>query len=335
MGTSAKASSPTVIMPSPAAPSLYRSVTTPAGFAVGENYLKKLLSSAASDKEEREKVTGTPAQLAAEQAGTKYLAAANYLSSLPKGDKYLAATTGVPQSQLYKTATDAAASIADQRQQDWGVAKQVAAPSTATSTQPTTPSGTSLKQFTRYLDPKSGQHLYTADPASEYISGWNKEGESFSTFKDDDKTEGTSTLTRLFNPTSGDHFFSADPGEISSATKAGYREEGSVGKVYSGPKEGAEKISRFYNPTVAQHFYSSDPEEIKGLASQGFTEEAGAGFYAPKSTAATASTSASSATAAAPTFSSTPSQDVAAVEKARQDLLDKAKQTATKSAATA
>jgi hypothetical protein len=335
MGTSAKASSPTVIMPSPAAPSLYQAVTTPAGFAVGEDYLKKLLSSAASDKEEREKVTGTPAQLAAEQAGTKYLAAANYLSSLPKGDKYLAATTGVPQSQLYKTATDAAASIADQRQQDWNVAKQAAAPSTTTSTQPTTPSGTSLKQFTRYLDPKSGQHLYTADPASEYISGWNKEGESFSTFKDDDKTEGTSTLTRLFNPTSGDHFFSADPGEISSATKAGYREEGSVGKVYSGPKEGAEKISRFYNPTVAQHFYSSDPEEIKTLSSKGFTEEAGAGFYAPKSTAATASTSTSSATATAPTFSSTPSQDVAAVEKARQDLLDKAKQAATKSAATA
>ena len=181
-------------MPAPTAPSLYRSITTPEAFAVGEKYLKSLQGMGAASKASREAAVGTDKDLRETQEQTKYQAAATYLSSLPKGDKYLADTTGIPRELLYKTATTAATTIADEKQKDYLDAVK-------TNTTPVTEAGSKLREFNRYYNPSTQQHFYSADPDKELLSGWNKEGDTaFKTLDPSDTTAGASTLYRLYRP---------------------------------------------------------------------------------------------------------------------------------------
>lgn len=321
MGSS-KSTAPTVIMPAPTAPSLYRSITTPEAFAVGEKYLKSLKDMGALSKESREAAVGTDKNLRETQEQTKYQAAATYLSSLPKGDKYLAETTGIPKELLYKTATTAAAAIADEKQKDYLDAVN------PTDVKPVTQSGVKLLEFNRYYNPSTQEHFYSSDPGKELLSGFNKEGDTvFKTLDPSDTTAGASTLYRLYRPGNKpggpNHLFTTSKEERDAAVSQGFNYEGDVGKVYDTAQADTQEVQRFYNPTLGRHMYTSDPEEIKTLADKGYNREGS--FFTPTK-AAPAPTPAPTpapapASAAKP---STPSADVAAVEKARADLLAKA-----------
>ena len=312
---SQKSTAPTVIMPAPTAPSLYRSITTPEAFAVGEKYLKSLKDMGALSKASREAAVGTDKDLRETQEQTKYQSAATYLSSLPKGDKYLSDTTGVPRELLYKTATTAATTIADEKQKDYLDAVK-------NNTTPVTEAGSKLREFNRYYNPSTRQHFYSSTPDTELLSGWNKEGDTaFKTLDPSDTTAGASTLYRLYRP--GDkpggpnHLFTASKEERDSAIAGGYNYEGDVGKVYQTAQADTQEVQRFYNPELSRHMYTSDLEEIKTLAGAGYQKESS--FYTPTKAAPAPASTTAPATAPA-----TPSEDVAAVEKARADLLAKA-----------
>ena len=314
---SQKATAPTVIMPAPTAPSLYRSITTPEAFAVGEKYLKSLQDMGAASKASRIAAVGTDKDLRETQEQTKYQAAATYLSSLPKGDKYLAETTGIPKELLYKTATTAASTIADEKQKDYFDAVK------NNTTTPVTATGSKLREFNRYYNPSTQQHFYSSEPDKELLGGFNKEGDTaFKTLDPSDTTAGASTLYRLYRP--GDkpggpnHLFTTSKEERDSAIAGGYNYEGDVGKVYQTAQADTQEVQRFYNPEASQHMYTSDLEEIKGLEGKGYKREGS--FFTPTKAAAPAPAPAT-ATATAP---ATPSADVAAVEKARADLAAKA-----------
>ncbi len=317
---SQKATAPTVIMPAPTAPSLYRSITTPEAFAVGEKYLKSLKDMGAASKASRIAAVGTDEDLRETQEQTKYQAAATYLSSLPKGDKYLAETTGIPKELLYKTATTAASTIADEKQKDYFDAVK------NTTTTPVTETGSKLREFNRYYNPSTQQHFYSSEPDKELLGGFNKEGDTaFKTLDPSDTTAGASTLYRLYRP--GDkpggpnHLFTASKEERDSAIAGGYNYEGDVGKVYQTAQADTQEVQRFYNPEASQHMYTSDLEEIKGLEGKGYKREGS--FFTPTKAAAAPAPAPATATATA-TAPATPSEDVAAVEKARADLLAKA-----------
>jgi len=313
---SQKATAPTVIMPAPTAPSLYRSITTPEAFAVGEKYLKSLQDMGAASKASRIAAVGTDKDLRETQEQTKYQAAATYLSSLPKGDKYLAETTGIPKELLYKTATTAASTIADEKQKDYSDAVK-------NNTTPVTEAGSKLRDFNRYYNPSTQQHFYSSTPDKEFLSGYVKEGDTaFKTLDPSDTTAGASTLYRLYRP--GDkpggpnHLFTTSKEERDSAVSQGFNYEGDVGKVYDTAQADTQEVQRFYNPELNRHMYTADLEEIKTLAGKGYNKEGS--FFTPTKAAASAS-----APAPAPaTAPATPSEDVAAVEKARADLLAKA-----------
>jgi hypothetical protein len=311
---SKKSTAPTVIMPAPTAPSLYRSITTPEAFAVGEKYLKSLQGMGAASKASREAAVGTDKDLRETQEQTKYQAAATYLSSLPKGDKYLADTTGIPRELLYKTATTAATTIADEKQKDYLDAVK-------NNTTPVTEAGSKLREFNRYYNPSTQQHFYSSTPDKELLSGWNKEGDTaFKTLDPSDTTAGASTLYRLYRP--GDkpggpnHLFTTSKEERDSAISQGFNYEGDVGKVYDTAQADTQEVQRFYNPELSRHMYTSDLEEIKTLAGKGYNREGS--FFTPTKAAPAAPA------APAPAAPATPSEDVAAVEKARADLLAKA-----------
>ena len=310
---SKKSTAPTVIMPAPTAPSLYRSITTPEAFDVGEKYLKSLQAMGAASKASREAAVGTDKDLRETQEQTKYQAAATYASSLPKGDKYEAETTGIPRELLYKTATTAATTIADEKQKDYLDAVK-------NNTTPVTAAGSKLREFNRYYNPSTQQHFYSADPDKELLGGFVKEGDTaFKTLDPSDTTAGASTLYRLYRP--GDkpggpnHLFTTSKEERDSAISQGFNYEGDAGKVYDTAQADTQEVQRFYNPELSRHMYTSDLEEIKTLAGKGYNRE-GSFFTPTKAAPAPAS--------AAPAAPATPSEDVAAVEKARADLLAKA-----------
>jgi len=311
---SKKSTAPTVIMPAPTAPSLYRSITTPEAFAVGEKYLKSLQDMGALSKASREAAVGTDKDLRETQEQTKYQAAATYASSLPKGDKYLAESTGIPRELLYKTATTAATTIADEKQKDYLDAVK-------NNTTPVTEAGSKLREFNRYYNPSTRQHFYSSTPDTELLSGWNKEGDTaFKTLDPSDTTAGASTLYRLYRP--GDkpggpnHLFTTSKEERDSAISQGFNYEGDVGKVYDTAQADTQEVQRFYNPELNRHMYTADLEEIKTLAGKGYNREGS--FFTPTKAAPAAPA------APAPAAPSTPSEDAAAVDKARADLLAKA-----------
>jgi hypothetical protein len=82
-------------MPAPTAPTLYQSVTPLTAFEDAAEQLQRIQQETAKIQGQRYQEVGTPAKLGALQAGRRTLEAASYLSSVPQGDRYLEATTGV------------------------------------------------------------------------------------------------------------------------------------------------------------------------------------------------------------------------------------------------
>ena len=113
-------SPPTTVMPSPTAPTVYQSVIPKESFAHTADYLARLQSQTQTAQDTLYAQAGTPAQLRAQNAGVNMQAAGTYLSSLPTGDKYTRATSGV--DNKFAPAQQAAAINFSQSQQDYAEA---------------------------------------------------------------------------------------------------------------------------------------------------------------------------------------------------------------------
>lgn len=103
-----KGKGPTVVMPAPTAPTLYSKVDPLQGYQMAASLLSGLKKQTNEAQSVVDQQAGTPAELSAMQKGTNYTAASSYLSSLPSGDKYLAANTGAtdPYSAIRSASTE-------------------------------------------------------------------------------------------------------------------------------------------------------------------------------------------------------------------------------------
>lgn len=88
-------SPPTTVMPAPVAPTVYQSVIPKESFAHTADYLARIQKQTQTAQDTLYSQAGTPAQLRAQNAGVDMQAAGTYLASLPTGDKYTRATSGV------------------------------------------------------------------------------------------------------------------------------------------------------------------------------------------------------------------------------------------------
>lgn len=87
-------SPPTVVMPAPTAPTTYQSVIPLESYQDLANYLRQIEGDTGEIVKQRYLEVGTPAELGARQAGRRVQEAASYLSSLPRGDRFLAEARG-------------------------------------------------------------------------------------------------------------------------------------------------------------------------------------------------------------------------------------------------
>ena len=85
---------PTVITPPP--PTVYQSVQPLESYQMTGDFLKRLQQQSNIAQQQLYAQSGTPGEIGARQAGTRMQAAGAYLSSLPTGDKYTRASSGVP-----------------------------------------------------------------------------------------------------------------------------------------------------------------------------------------------------------------------------------------------
>lgn len=76
-------------------------------------------------------------------------------------------------------------------------------------------------------------------------------------------------LHRLYNPNSGEHFYTLDQGEKTSLIKAGWHDEGALGKT----AVTGEKVYRLYNPNAGDHHYTESVVERDYLISVGWQAE--------------------------------------------------------------
>jgi len=109
---------PTVITPPP--PTVYQSVQPLGSYQMTGDYLNRLQKQANTAQEQLYAQSGTPGELGARQAETRLKAAGTYLSSLPTGDKYTRANSGV--SDQYAPAREASQTAFSQAQQDYATA---------------------------------------------------------------------------------------------------------------------------------------------------------------------------------------------------------------------
>ena len=120
---------PTVITPPP--PTIYQSVQPLASYKMGGDFLERLQKQTNTAQEQLYAQSGTPGEIGARQAGTRMQAAGTYLSSLPTGDKYSRASSGV--SDQYAPAREASQTAYSQSQKDYAdaLAKSTQAPAPA------------------------------------------------------------------------------------------------------------------------------------------------------------------------------------------------------------
>jgi hypothetical protein len=107
-------------MPAPTTPTIYQSVVPLQSYQQTADYLARLKQQTQDIQEQRYAQSGTPEELGVRQAATRQQAAGTYLSSLPTGDKWLEATTGVV--DRYAPAREAAQQNFTQAQQDYAEA---------------------------------------------------------------------------------------------------------------------------------------------------------------------------------------------------------------------
>lgn len=90
-----KSSAPTVIMPTPTAPTLYQSVTPLESFEDAAGVMRRAQEETAKIQQQRYREVGTPAEIGARQAGRRVKEEASYLSSIPQADKFVRDISGV------------------------------------------------------------------------------------------------------------------------------------------------------------------------------------------------------------------------------------------------
>ena len=117
---------PTVITPPP--PTVYQSVQPLESYQMTGDYLGRLQQQTNTAQQQLYAQSGTPGQIGARQAETRMKAAGTYLSSLPSGDKYTRANSGV--TDQYAPAREASQTAFSQAQKDYAdaLAKSTQAP---------------------------------------------------------------------------------------------------------------------------------------------------------------------------------------------------------------
>jgi len=99
------APAPVTYMPAAAAPTMFLSENPQQSFSD----TARLRDQSEKMRQEGFQTTGTPAEMAARQAGTRMAAAGTYSGSLPRSDKYLKQTTGGEDPYAYaRTAAEVA-----------------------------------------------------------------------------------------------------------------------------------------------------------------------------------------------------------------------------------
>ena len=111
---------PTIITPPP--PTVYQSVQPLGSYQMTGDYLNRIQQQTNKAQQQLYAQSGTPGQIGLQQADTKLKAAGTYLSSLPTGDKYTRANSGV--SDQYAPAREAGKVSYSQAQQDYAAALQ-------------------------------------------------------------------------------------------------------------------------------------------------------------------------------------------------------------------
>lgn len=86
-----KPSAPVTYIPTPAAPTLYKSVIPEADFARAGEYLARIKADRKAAEQQRYQQVGTPTEIGARQAAIQAQAASSYAASLPQGSQYDAA----------------------------------------------------------------------------------------------------------------------------------------------------------------------------------------------------------------------------------------------------
>jgi len=138
----------------------------------------------------------------------------------------------------------------------------------------------------RYLDPLTGMHLFTANPTEESAlikSGWKLEGGAWNLLQ---ATGGESStiaeVHRLYNPNNKDHLLTLSDAEVTSAKNIGYLYEGVAGRALSIPSSGSTgftAVQRFYRPSSGEHFYTASSAEAASLPGLGFVSEGPAWMF--------------------------------------------------------
>lgn len=90
-----KPSAPQVIMPSPSSPTVFQTVVPLKSYKDLAAQLGRFETELGKVQSQRYQEVGTPAQIGAAQQARNVKSEEAYLASLPKGDRYLAQTTGV------------------------------------------------------------------------------------------------------------------------------------------------------------------------------------------------------------------------------------------------
>jgi len=118
-------SAATTYVSNPAPPVTYQALIPQKSYQDAADYLKTTTDQLNQALTAMYDQAGTPAELGAQQAGIRSRTASAYAASLPVGDRYLAATTGVtdPYAALYQDAMAQAISGAE----DWQKARRKAA----------------------------------------------------------------------------------------------------------------------------------------------------------------------------------------------------------------
>ena len=109
---------PTIITPPP--PTVYQSVQPLESYQMTGDFLKRLQQQTNTAQQQLYAQSGTPGQIGARQAATRQQAAGSYLASLPTGDKYSRANSGV--SDPYAPAREASQTAYSQAQKDYAEA---------------------------------------------------------------------------------------------------------------------------------------------------------------------------------------------------------------------
>ena len=84
-------SAPVTYIPTPAAPTMYKSVIPESDFAAAGEYLARMKADRRAAEQQRYQQVGTPTEIGARQKNIQAQAASSYAASLPEGSRYDAA----------------------------------------------------------------------------------------------------------------------------------------------------------------------------------------------------------------------------------------------------